>query len=98
MHGQRLDEGSHHNLLVALTTPAFLPAEVKEEDSPPLLKKWRARTHNEGGGDCRAGWFLQSSSVPMAYDYSRKILLMPQDLMVCTTNTALGPILRYLCC
>lgn len=49
-----------------------LPAEMKEEDSPSLVKKWRACTYNEEGRDCRAGCFLQSSPFPVAYDYSKK--------------------------
>lgn len=77
----------------------LLPAEMKEEDSPTLLKKLRACMHNELKKEGTVGQDGLCSPAPflwhMIIQKKTKNKLMPQNLVVCTTNTAHGPTLMY---
>lgn len=81
------------------TPHQLLPAEMKEEDSPTLLKKLRACVYNELKKEGTVGQDGFCSPAPfwwhMIIKKKKKIKLMPQILMVCTTNTTHGLTLMY---
>lgn len=70
---QGVVKAGHHNLLDALTTSAFASWDEGRgfshfaEEIESLHAQWTEKRR-----DCRAGWLLQSSSFPVAYDYSKK--------------------------